>query len=125
MPRSLSPCGIWKSTDGGENWTDISKSLDLRWPTGFAFDPNDENIIYLAAATAPQFNQGGMYKTTDGGKTWKQMINDADIAKSGGTSYSQEMFVTLHPDHPDWVYLSSGSHGLWLSQDSGATWETF
>lgn len=119
------PGGIWKSTDGGENWTDISKSLDLRWPTGFAFDPNDENIIYLAASTAPQFDQGGMYKTTDGGKTWKQMIKDAEIAKSGGTGYSQEMFVTLHPDHPDWVYLSSGSHGLWLSQDSGSTWKHF
>jgi photosystem II stability/assembly factor-like uncharacterized protein len=111
--------GLWKSSDGGDTWTDITKPLALKWATGFALDPNDPNTIYLAAATAPHTPQGGLYKTTDGGKNWKHVIDDATFAKNASPSFSQCMFVTLHPDNPSVVYLSTGSHGLWISKDAG------
>jgi len=114
--------GLWKSGDGGQSWRDLTAQLGLKWPTGFALDPRDPNVIYQAAATAPQFPQGGIYKTADGGKTWKHLLTDADMAKTGGDPYHHSMFVTLHPDRPDYVYLSTGAHGLWLSKDAGQSW---
>jgi photosystem II stability/assembly factor-like uncharacterized protein len=77
-------------------------------------------VIYLAAGTTPREHQGGIYKTVDGGQSWTQLLNDQQIA---GTGYTHGMFVTLHPDRPDWVYFSTGNHGLHLSKDAGKTWK--
>ena len=116
--------GLWKSTDGGENWRDLTKALDLRWPTYFTMHPTNPDILYLSAATAPNFRQGGVYKTTDGGETWKRIISDDDFAKKRPPSYTHCMNVKLHPDNPDFVYVCA-SHGLWVSTDAGETWKWF
>jgi photosystem II stability/assembly factor-like uncharacterized protein len=113
------PGGLWKSSDGGEHWTDITAGFKLRSATGFALDERNPNVIYLAAATAPQFPQGGLYKSTDGGVQWQHIVDDAALAATGGPGYSQCMFVTLRPGHPDDVFLSTVSHGLWISKDAG------
>ena len=119
------PGGIWKSTDGGESWTDITKQLKLHWPTGFAVHPDDPNIIYLAAATIPGGPEGGIYKTADGGRTWKRLLKNEDFAKTGMPPFVHGMYVNLHPDNPDIVYLGTGTHGLWISTDAGDTWQRF
>jgi len=116
--------GVWKSTDEGETWTDITKELDLRWPTYFTLHPTDPNTLYLSAATAPRFNQGGVYKTTDGGSTWTRILSDADFAKKRPPGYVHAMNVKLHPDDPDHIYVCA-SHGLWTSTDAGKTWKWF
>ncbi len=114
------PGGLWKSTDGGDSWQCIDADLKLVWANGFAVDPDDENVIYQTAATAPGKNQGGLYKTTDGGKTWTRPLKDADF----GVPFVHALFVTLYPGNPKMVYVGSTS-GLRLSKDSGATWEDF
>jgi photosystem II stability/assembly factor-like uncharacterized protein len=119
------PGGLWKSTDGGDSWTDITKDLKLHWPAGFAFDPNNADVIYLTAATIPGGREGGLYKTEDGGKSWKRLLRDEDFAKSGGQGYVHAFFVNLHPDKPEYVYLGTASHGLWMSPDAGKTWKRF
>ena len=118
------PGGIWKSTDGGENWTAITKDLSLKWPTYFTMHPDNPDIIYLSAATAPGASQGGLYKTTNGGKSWQRILNDDDFAKKSTPSYVQASGVKLHPVWPDYVYLGS-SHGLWVSTDAGENWKWF
>ncbi|MBM4032486.1 MAG: hypothetical protein FJ291_11970 [Planctomycetes bacterium] len=119
------PGGLWRSTDGGESWSELTKTLGLKWPGGFALHPDDPNTIYLTAGTVPGGPQGGVYKTTDGGKTWARAIGDADFAKSAPPGYVHCFFVNLHPDKPDWVYAGTVAHGLWLSQDAGKTWRRF
>lgn len=119
------PGGLWKSTDGGESWTDLTRSLRLRWPGGFALHPEDPDVIYLTAATIPGGPQGGLYKTTDGGKSWSRLLRDEDFAKSAPPGYVHCFFVTLHPERPDWVYAGTVAHGLWLSRDAGETWKRF
>ncbi len=118
------PGGLWKSTDGGENWTDLTASLQLRWPTYFALHPTNPDIIYFSASTAPQADQGGLYRTTDGGKNWERILKDADFAKKSSPSYVQASGVKLHPSNPDQIYLGS-SHGIWVSTDAGKKWNWF
>jgi len=119
------PGGLWKSTDGGETWTDLTSELRLAWPANFAVHPENPDIIYLAAATIPGGRQGGLYKTADGGKTWTRLLRDEDFAKTGGQGYVHVLYVNLHPDNPDYVYLGTAGHGLWVSQDAGKTWQRF
>ena len=119
------PGGLWKSSDGGENWVDVNGNLKLGWPCGFALHPDDPETVYLTAATIPGSREGGVYKTTDGGKTWTRVLKDEDFAATGGRGYVHANFVSLHPDNPDTVYVGSNTHGLWVSTDAGKTWQRF
>jgi hypothetical protein len=111
-------------TNGGDSWTNITAALNLKWPTYFTFHPQNHDIIYLSAATAPGAAQGGLYKTTNGGSTWRRILSDADFAKKSSPSYVQAMGVQLHPDNPDFIYHAS-SHGVWLSTNAGNDWAWF
>ena len=119
------PGGVWKSTDGGESWHDVTVPLKLDWPTDFAVHPTDENVMYVSAGTVPRNAQGGIYKTTDGGKTWKRLLADEDFAKWCTPTFVHGSVVRLHPDNPGFVYFGSATHGLWFSKDAGATWTVF
>ena len=111
--------GLWKSSNGGDSWTEITKGLNLGWPTGFAVDPVDPNTVYLAACSWPWpgSDQGGIYKTTDGGRTWQHLLRNKDFGK-----YVHAMFVTLNPMDSNIVYLGT-IRGLWASADAGRTWQ--
>ena len=68
-----------KSTDGGLNWTEISKSsagaTDLPRGGGrmmFASSPSDENYVYVLQITSGSA-LSGVYRTTDGGTTWSKI----------------------------------------------------
>ena len=108
--------GLYRSTDGGESWECVTKSVGLLWPKDFSLDPRSSKTIFLGAADAAGQQQGGLYRTTDGGATWKR------VAREG----SEHFGAYLDPKRPDWVYmtLTEGAPGpsLWLSTDSGDTW---
>lgn len=114
--------GLWKSTDGAETWTDITAKAGLVWPTALVVDPKDENRIFLTAATAPGKTQGGVYRTLDGGRTWTHVLTDADVAKSGGSTFDHFMSVAIFPDDTSLIYAGTNGHGLWYSRDGGNTW---
>ena len=119
------PGGLWKSTDGAENWTDLTVDLGLHWANGFAVHPTNPDVIYLAAATIPRGPEGGIYKTADGGKSWKRLLKNEDFAKTGLPPYVHGMFVNIHPDNADIVYLGTATHGLWITTDAGNTWKRY
>src|SRR4029077_58102 len=86
--------GIFKSTDGGTTWTQLSEGLPAILQANIAIAPSDPNILY--AAIAPGQGPIGFYKSTDGGAHWFQAIRgpgapasvrasapDADFGRSG------------------------------------------
>ncbi|MFT3980409.1 MAG: gliding motility-associated C-terminal domain-containing protein [Ferruginibacter sp.] len=56
---------VYKSTDGGANWTDITSNLSTLLPVGnlIGLNMSDANNGYVTAGSA-------LFKTTDGGTTW-------------------------------------------------------
>jgi len=120
------PSGLYRSRDAGGTWESISSNLNLRWAGDFDFDPGNSNILYLTAASAPGYNQGGIYKTSDGGVTWRQLLGDgledgkrlpADLS-----GFTHAFFVTVDQENPKRVYLGATTHGAFVSEDAGQTW---
>src|SRR3954470_11449589 len=71
--------GIYKSTDGGENWTNVGLK-DSERIARILVDPKDSNTVY-ACATGHLWNDNderGVYKTTDGGTNWKKVLAGAN-----------------------------------------------
>lgn len=114
------PGGLWISGDGGESWHPIADSLNLYWPMGFDVHPGDSRIVYLCASDAPRLGGGGIYKTTDGGKTWRRL--DVRFPPEY-LSYVHTFTPVIHPRDPNILFLTTGTHGIFVSEDSGETWD--
>jgi len=67
--------GIFKSSDGGTTWTQLSEGLPQILQANIAIAPSDANILY--GAIAPGQGPIGFYKSTDGGAHWFQAIRGA------------------------------------------------
>ncbi|WP_353117859.1 hypothetical protein [Nitratidesulfovibrio sp.] len=122
------PGGLWRSTNGGESWQNLTLGSNLAWwSTNFSFDPSDDRVIYVSAATAPgHWQEGGVYKTTDGGGAWRHILTDNDLRTlAGGDNFDNTMVVVVHPDDPRLVYVGTTLHGLIYSRDGGATWKHY
>src|SRR6516164_4235411 len=68
--------GVYKSTDAGANWSDVSSDLGSHVIWSVAVDPDDANTVY-AASEDVQTGNNGIYKTTDGGTSWVHVLSGA------------------------------------------------
>jgi photosystem II stability/assembly factor-like uncharacterized protein len=129
--------GVYKSTDGGENWTNMGLKESERI-TKVLIDPNDANTVYVCVPGKlwSDSNDRGVYKTTDGGKTWSKVLAGTN-ASTGCSMMSMDpsMTKTIYAGMWDfrrkgWTFRSGGDgpeapsgSGLYKSTDGGATWK--
>ena len=70
--------GLWKSTDGGDSWTEISKAPGIpRRPLGkIGIDVSRANTQRLYASIEAPDSSGGFFRSEDAGASWERMNND-------------------------------------------------
>ena len=73
--------GIYKSTDGGDNWTNMGLPESERIAK-ILVDPTDTNTVYACVPGKlwSDSDERGVYKTTDGGKTWTKVLKGANAS---------------------------------------------
>ncbi len=121
--------GVYKTTDGGRNWT---LSLYINEDTGvsdIAMDPQSPNTLYAAAyerrRTPFGFDGGGpggaIYKTTDGGATWKKLTKGLPYVDGGDVG---RIGLAIYLRNPNIVYalVQHSKGGIFRSDDKGESW---
>ena len=110
--------GLYKTTDGGAHWTDISRNPGLPkgvlGKIGVAVAPSNPGVVYLTI----QAKQGGVFKSTDGGKTFKRVNKEWKLRQRA--FYYMAIFVD--PKDPDTVYMPQVD-ALFVSHDGGKSFK--
>ena len=119
--------GLWKTTDGGQEWTAVTDGKISSSSIGaVAVAETNPDVVYIGGGETQlrgSITQGdGVYKTTDGGKTWRHL----------GLKETQAISrIRVHPTNPDIVYVAALGHpygdneerGVFRSTDGGNTWK--
>jgi len=117
--------GVWKTTDGGQNWTPLFDKEDISSIGAIAVAPADHNVFYAGtgeAAIRGNTTYGiGVYKSIDAGKTWKN-IGLKDSRQIGA--------LVVDPRNADVVLVAALGHafgpnqerGIFRTGDGGKTW---
>ena len=128
--------GIYKSTDGGETWSNMGLPGSERIAK-IIVDPHAGNTVYACVPGRLWSDSAdrGLYKTTDGGKSWTLVLKGANLS-TGCSS------ISMDPKNPDvifaglwdfrrkgWTFRSGGesptaksASGLYRSADGGKSW---
>lgn len=108
--------GLYKTTDGGAHWTNISHNpgmpAGIQARIGVAVSPSNPGIVYAVV----QAKHGGLFRSKDAGQHWERVNNSWDL-RQRGFYYST---VYVDPKDPDTVYLPEVS-SFWVSHDGGKT----
>ena len=113
-------CGLWRSTDGGTTWTDITRSPGLPRGTlgkiGVAVSPEPVGGRGWGRVWAlVEAEDGALFRSDDGGQSWERASEFSGLR----TRPWYYMHVTADPRDPDTVYVQN--YRLWKSIDAGRT----
>ncbi|MGH8234080.1 MAG: WD40/YVTN/BNR-like repeat-containing protein, partial [Rhodanobacteraceae bacterium] len=110
--------GLYKTTDGGAHWTNISHHAGL--PSGLlgkigvAVAPSNPEVVYVTI----QAKGGGVFKSTDGGNTFNRVNKEWKLRQRA----FYYMAITVDPKDPDTVYMAQVD-ALFVSHDGGKTFK--
>jgi photosystem II stability/assembly factor-like uncharacterized protein len=118
--------GLWKTTDGGENWGPVTDGQIRSASVGaVAVSETNPDLVYIGMGeTCIRGNimpGDGVYRSTDAGRTWTHV----GFSESDGISR-----IRIHPTNPQVVFVASfgkysapsEERGLFKSSDGGVTW---
>jgi photosystem II stability/assembly factor-like uncharacterized protein len=106
--------GVYRSTNGGLNWSNALGNADI---LALAIDPAQPNILYAGgrksweATNDPITGNGGVYRSADGGVTWSHVF-----------THTQVNALAINPQNPQILYAATEGGGIFKSTNGGASW---
>ena len=118
--------GVWKTIDGGLNWSPIFDNQEVHSIGAISVAPSDPMTVYVGTGESSIRSNvsigNGVYKSEDGGETWKHL----GLENTGRISR-----IIIHPKNRDLIYVGSLGHayspqkerGVFMSEDGGDSWK--
>ena len=117
--------GIFKTTNGGMDWTPIFDRQNTISVGDIALEPGNPDVIWVGTGESNTRNSvsfgDGVYKSTDGGKNWNYLgLKETDTISK----------IVINPKNPDVAYVAAVGHtwgpneerGVFMTTDGGKTW---
>jgi photosystem II stability/assembly factor-like uncharacterized protein len=119
--------GLYKTTDGGENWEKVLEISENTGVSDILMDPRNPQVMYAASYQRRRhvftlINGGpesAIYKSIDGGKNWRKLKNglpSGDVGRIG---------LAISPANPDYIYAiieAASGEGFYRSVNRGESW---
>jgi len=119
--------GVYKTTDGGENWERVLFISEHTGVWELHMDPKNPDVLYAVAHQRQRKlhtivsggDESGIHKTTDGGKSWTRLkggLPQENVGRIG---------MDISPANPDILYAvvdAKEGKGIYKSEDRGASW---
>ena len=114
--------GFWKTTDGGNTWTNTTDFLFAAGVNTMAVSPNNSNHILINVRNSYNGVTHGIYESNDGGDTWSiTNFNPENLSWGGLGTYNSIYKIRFHPTIDNLVLVGT-SEGLYRSTDNLNTW---
>jgi photosystem II stability/assembly factor-like uncharacterized protein len=118
--------GLWKTTDGGSNWKNVSDGFFGGGVGAVAVAPSDGSIVYAGEGESTLRNNvsenlGGVWRSDNGGRSWRNL----------GLKESRHIArIVVHPKDPDIAWVGAMGHlfgpnterGVYKTTDGGKSW---
>lgn len=99
--------GVWKTTDGAQNWTPLNDFFSNLSVYAVTIDPSAPDTYYSGSSS------GIIFKSTDAGATWNLL---ADMSNSLINK------IVIHPTNSQIMFACSQNAGIFRSTNGGTTW---
>lgn len=121
--------GLYKTTDGGNNWEKVLGDDEWVGVTDILIDPRNPDILYAAtwqrhrnvAAYMGGGPGSGIHSSDDGGITWKKLTKGLPSSNMG------KIGLAISPQNPDVLYaaieLDRRTGAVYRSENRGESWE--
>lgn len=119
-----STSGVWKTSNGGGTWTDMSNNMPILDVADIVINPNNSKVIYVA--TGDNFGweyyttfygySMGVLKSTDGGNTWNPTGLSWNLPQ--GVTFRRLIMDDTTPNN----LLAGTSKGIYRTTDGGTNW---
>ena len=118
--------GVWKTTDGGAEWSAVGDGLANVAVNSMAMHPRDSRLLYVGTGegyfredvrgTGLPLRGGGVFRTTDAGKHWSM------LASTGGEDFWFVNDLVFSPADGNTLYAATRS-GVFRTSDGGTSWD--
>jgi photosystem II stability/assembly factor-like uncharacterized protein len=131
-PANGHPGGLYRSVNGGAEWTPMDVNRYVRNIHAVEIDPADSNTLYVGtrrmwSGDERKMYYGGIYKSTDAGTSWRRLATEPPASE-----HIAVYDIIVDPGNTDRVYAACFDHpyhdfpegeGILVSSDGGETWE--
>lgn len=99
--------GVWKTTDGAQNWTPMSDYFSNLSVYSVAIDPSNSNTYFFGSTG------GKIFKSIDAGATWNLLgtIGNSIVNK-----------ILINPTNTNMIFATAENVGIFRSIDGGVNW---
>jgi photosystem II stability/assembly factor-like uncharacterized protein len=104
---------LYRTTNGGASWSNVTGSLPNAYPLDLAVDPHNSAVVYAAFGG---FSTGHIFKSTDAGTSWQNI--------SGSLPDIPVTAIAIDPQNSNYVYIGTDV-GVEVSTDAGGSWNEF
>ena len=119
--------GVWRSTDGGRAWDDITAGLPSTFGFPIRVHPRDPDILWTlplngdSAGRYPPDAAAAVWRSRDGGQSWQDLR--AGLPQQGCFFTVLRQAMAGDARAPAGIYFGTNSGSVFASRDEGETWD--